>query len=79
MLKMRRNQGKSSGWNVPLRSEQLDSSNEIPFQLQAEHLAEVVSGEASSHCSGQDGLNAVRVCEAVIAVLKSKDGLPVKL
>ncbi|KAJ5444661.1 uncharacterized protein N7458_008533 [Penicillium daleae] len=71
--------GKELGWNVPMRREQLESSDEIPFQQQAEHLAEVVRGEASPRCSGEDGLNAVRVCEAVIAALKAKDGLPVNL
>lgn len=73
------NSGKELGWNVPTQREELELSDQIPFQQQAEHLAEVVKGEARPRCSGEDGLNAVRVCEAVIAALKAKDGLPINL
>ncbi|KAJ5363581.1 uncharacterized protein N7496_009294 [Penicillium cataractarum] len=71
--------GKELGWNVPMKREELKCSDEIPFQRQAEHLAEVFKGEARPCCSGEDGLNAVRVCEAVIAALEAKDGLPITL
>jgi predicted dehydrogenase len=71
--------GKELGWNVPMQRQELESSNGIPFQQQAEHLAKVVRGEESPRCSGEDGLNAVRVCEAVIAALEAKDGLPIDL
>ncbi|KAJ5912077.1 uncharacterized protein N7473_001380 [Penicillium subrubescens] len=71
--------GREVGWNVPMQREELESSDEIPFQQQAEHLAKVARGEESPRCSGEDGLDAVRVCEAVIAALEAKDGLPIDL
>jgi predicted dehydrogenase len=71
--------GKEVGWNLPMQREELESSDGIPFQQQAENLAKVVRGEYSPRCSGEDGLNAVRVCEAVIAALEAKNGLPINL
>jgi predicted dehydrogenase len=71
--------GNELGWNVPMQKEELEVSDEVPFQQQAEHLVEVAKGVARPCCSGEDGLNAVRVCEAVIAALESRDGLPITL
>jgi predicted dehydrogenase len=71
--------GKEVGWNIPIRQEELRSSDDIPFQQQVEHLARVCRGEEEPRCSGEDGLNAVRVCEAVIDALEAGDGVPIDL
>lgn len=71
--------GLEVGWNVPIRREVLKAGDGIPFQLQAEHLARVVKNGERPRCAGEDGLAAVRVCEAVVAALVAGDGLPVDI
>lgn len=51
----------------------------IPFQQPAEHLARVAKGDEEPRCSGEDGLAAVKVCEAVIIALVAGDGIPVDI
>ncbi|KAJ5699099.1 hypothetical protein N7462_001104 [Penicillium macrosclerotiorum] len=70
---------KEIGWNVAIRREQLSLSDQIPFKQQIENLSRVTRGLEEAHCSGDDGLNAVRVCEAVVKALKLGDGLPIEL
>ena len=65
------------GWNQPMMRQIVDVGNGIPFQRQAEHLANLITGEEEEpRCSGNDGLAAVKVCEAVIEALTSGDGQP---
>lgn len=71
--------GLEVGWNVPIRREVLQAADGIPFQLQAEHLARVVKDGERPRCAGEDGLAAVRVCEAVITALVAGDGFPVDI
>lgn len=70
---------KEIGWNIPIRQEELSTSDDIPFQQQVEHLARVCLNKEEPRCSGEDGLNAVKVCEAVIGALKAGDGIPIDL
>ncbi|KIW08181.1 uncharacterized protein PV09_01112 [Verruconis gallopava] len=49
----------------------------VPFELQVENFVAVIQGNAEAVCTGQDGLRAVAVCEAVKKSLES--GLPVDL
>lgn len=71
--------GLEVGWNVPIRRQVLQAGDGIPFQHQAEHLARVVNGGEQPRCSGEDGLAAVKVCEAVITALVAGDGIPVDI
>lgn len=70
---------KETGWNIPIRREELECEAKIPFREQVEHLVRVVKGEESPICSGEDGLAAVKVCEAVIEALNAGNGLPIDL
>ncbi|RFU26084.1 hypothetical protein B7463_g10257, partial [Scytalidium lignicola] len=67
------------GWNAPMTKEILKVVDGVPFQLQVEHLARVVTGIEEPRCSGEDGLAAVKVCEAVIKALRNGDGCPVDI
>ena len=71
--------GLEVGWNIPIGRQVLQASDGIPFQQQTEHLARVVSGGEDPRCSGEDGLVAVKVCEAVITALVANDGIPVDI
>jgi predicted dehydrogenase len=71
--------GLEVGWNIPMAKEVLTVNDGIPFQRQAEHLARVVRGSEEPRCSGEDGLAAVKVCEAIIQALRSGDGFPVNI
>jgi predicted dehydrogenase len=72
-----RSPGLEVGWNVPIRRQVLEASNGVPFQQQTEHLAMVLRGLEQPRCSGEDGLAAVKVCEAVVNALVAGDGIPV--
>lgn len=65
------------GWKIPMTRIELPVAQGVPFQKQAEHLAGVVRGLEDPLCSAEDGLAAVSVCEAIVAALKAKDGLPI--
>lgn len=72
-------QGLEVGWNIPIGREVLKVHDGIPFQLQVKHLAGVVRGTEDPSCSGEDGLAAVKVCEAIIQALRLGDGYPVDI
>lgn len=72
-------QGLEVGWNVPIQRETLQGGDEIPFQQQVEHLGTIVRQGEKPRCSAEDGLAAVRVCEAVIKALGAGDGIPVDI
>src|SRR5206468_2099402 len=43
----------------------IDHDPRVPFERQLDHFVEVIRGEAMPMCSGQDGLRAVAVCNAI--------------
>lgn len=45
-----------------------------PFDTQLKHFAAVCRGEEEPNCSGQDGLRALMVCEAIKRAINSDDG-----
>lgn len=71
--------GQEIGWNTPMTRRDLPFSEGIPFKRQAEHLARVVRGLEDPLCSGEDGLAAVAVCEAIVSALKAKDGASIAI
>ncbi|KAL4891166.1 hypothetical protein BDV59DRAFT_194612 [Aspergillus ambiguus] len=71
--------GLEIGWNVPMQREALSVLSGIPFERQTEHLGRVVKGTDKPRCSGEDGLAAVRVCEAVMEALTVGDGVPIDI
>jgi predicted dehydrogenase len=71
--------GLEEGWNVPIRRDVLQVDDGIPFQQQVEHLARVIRQGETPRCSEEDGLAAVKVCEAVITALEAGNGVPVNI
>jgi predicted dehydrogenase len=69
--------GLEVGWHIPMHREQIQIDDGIPFELQAHHFARVIQGIEEPRCSGDDGLAAVKVCEAILEALKRGDGIPV--
>lgn len=52
-------------WTSKLTETTLPVGHEVPFDEQVEHLVRVVRGEEQPRCSGDDGLSAVIVCNAI--------------
>lgn len=68
--------GDVGGWGEELKEQQEQlEEGVVAFDLQMEHFARVVRGEEEPTCSGEEGLSAVVVCEAVREAMKT--GLPV--
>ncbi|MCJ1361645.1 hypothetical protein MMC16_000745 [Acarospora aff. strigata] len=55
--------GKS--WLNPLPQKKLSVTHAVPFDLQLAHFVRVIRGEEEPSCSGQAGLQALIVCDAV--------------
>ena len=45
-----------------------------PFDTQLKHFAAVCRGNESPSCSGEDGLRALMVCEAIRRAIDNEDG-----
>ena len=43
----------------------LEVKHAVPFELQLEHFLDVVHGKEEPRCSGEAGLQALMVCEAL--------------
>ncbi|KAK4547733.1 hypothetical protein LTR36_000691 [Oleoguttula mirabilis] len=58
-------EGKEKSWTSELDESTLEVGDEIPFDEQVKHLVRVVWGEEQPRCTGEDGLRAVVVCDAI--------------
>lgn len=52
-------------WSSQLSETSLPAGNEVPFDEQVKHLVSVIRGVEQPRCTGEDGLSAVMVCEAI--------------
>ena len=69
---------KNKSWTERLEKEDLEvESEKVPFDLQIQHFYEVIKERAEPSCSGEEGLRAMIVCEAVKRAMTS--GLPVNI
>ncbi|KAF2097925.1 NAD(P)-binding protein [Rhizodiscina lignyota] len=69
--------GAEQNWSNDIVKEKVNVKEEIAFELQVEHLIRVLRGQERPICSGEDGLRAVIVCEAVKKSMATK--LPVDI
>lgn len=70
--------GEEKGWLQVLNKERLRVEKEnIPFDLQVQHLVDVVLHGAVISCSGKDGLSAMVVCDAVKKAMAT--GKPIRI
>jgi predicted dehydrogenase len=68
----------NKSWTEILRKEDLQVDKEkVPFDLQVQHFYEVVRNGAIPSCTGDEGLRAMVVCEAIKRAMGS--GLPVEI
>ncbi|KAJ5568763.1 hypothetical protein N7450_011249 [Penicillium hetheringtonii] len=65
-------------WSAPLTVDRIElPDNAAPFDLQLAHFVDVIRGEAEPSCSGEEGLRALMVCEAVQRAMRT--GQPVEI
>jgi predicted dehydrogenase len=60
-------------WNNKLTSRKLEvpDKHAAPLALQLEHFVRVCRGTETPTCSGEEGLRALAVCEAIVSALES--------
>ncbi|KAH8174138.1 oxidoreductase family, NAD-binding rossmann fold domain-containing protein [Sarocladium implicatum] len=71
--------GQEVGWGVPMTREVIRLKEGIPLQRQAEHMIRVARGLEEPLCSGEEGLAAVQVCEAIVKALDGQLTGPMEL
>lgn len=65
-------------WAHSLKVEKIELPDDAaPFDLQLAHFVDVIQGETSPSCSGEEGLRALIVCEAVQKAMRT--GQPVDI
>ncbi|KAJ5098780.1 hypothetical protein N7532_005781 [Penicillium argentinense] len=65
-------------WSQPLTVDHIPlPDNAAPFDLQVAHFVDVIRGDAKPSCSGEEGLRALIVCEAVQQAMRT--GQPVDI
>lgn len=65
-------------WAHPLNVEKIELPDDAaPFDLQLAHFVDVIRGDASPSCSGEEGLRALIVCKAVQKAVQT--GQPVDI
>lgn len=58
--------GQEKSWTEELVEERAGvPDTKVPFELQVDHFVKVIRGEESPVCSGEDGLRALVVCDAI--------------
>jgi predicted dehydrogenase len=58
--------GKSKSWTEQLTEQQVSVPEmKRPFELQVRHFVNVIKGQEEPSCSGEDGLRALLVCDAI--------------
>ena len=58
-------------WSNTLCESHLKVDDNVPFDDQISHFAQVILGKEEPRCSGHDGLRALKVCEAIKTAMKS--------
>jgi predicted dehydrogenase len=70
---------KNKSWTEILGKEDLVVDREkVPFDLQVQHFCEVVRDGAKPSCTGEEGLRAMVVCEAVKRAMSSGRAVEIK-
>ncbi|KAK5130852.1 hypothetical protein LTR08_001624 [Meristemomyces frigidus] len=64
-MKVYRYDGKDKSWTSELDESTLEVDDAVPFDEQVKHLVRVVQGQEQPRCTGEDGLQAVVVCDAI--------------
>ncbi|CAK1360022.1 unnamed protein product [Cercospora beticola] len=70
-------EGEEKCWADPVRQSELTVEPRVPFDEQMKNFVDVIRGIAESNCTGEDGLKALMVCDAVKRSMEA--GLPVDI
>lgn len=77
MKLQRHDDGDEKSWSKLLDVEDVVVSSEVPFDEQVANLVGVIRGTAEPRCTGEDGLRALAVCDAVKRAMET--GQPVDI
>lgn len=71
--------GREKSWTQEVREDRLVVGEVVPFDAQVEHFVALVRGEvAEPVCSGEEGLRALIVCEAVRKAMRTGEAVDVE-
>lgn len=65
MKAQRYSEGEEKSWERLLQTQDVEVTSEIPFDEQIRNLVGVIRGTQEPRCTGEDGLRALLVCDAV--------------
>lgn len=66
-------------WNDVLEREELRVyKEEVPFDLQVQHLVDVIEAREEPRCTGEEALSAMVVCEGVKRAMESGEWVEIK-
>ena len=68
--------GGKAGWEhgMSMRTVEVENMHLAPFDSQLDHFVQVCRGEARPSCTGEEGLRALVVCEAIRRALDMSGG-----
>ncbi|EMC98332.1 hypothetical protein BAUCODRAFT_86880, partial [Baudoinia panamericana UAMH 10762] len=69
--------GTARNWTEPIHDESIGVIRTIPFDAQVAHFVEVVRGTEEPRCSGEDGLRALVVCDAIKRAIASGNAVDI--
>jgi predicted dehydrogenase len=78
MVRWSYDEKESKSWTGGLSSEHVEVRSEIPFDEQVAHFVRVVRDGEEPVCSGQEGLRALVICDAVQRALETGDPVDIK-
>jgi predicted dehydrogenase len=73
MKLIRYGEGMEKRWENPLQVEDVAVGSEVPFDEQVANFVGVVRGSEVPRCSGEDGLKAIIVCDAITRAMDTGD------
>ena len=69
-------EGRKAGWDqtMNVRKVEVENMQVAPFDSQLDHFVKVCRGEAKPSCTGEEGLRALTICEAIRRALDMSGG-----
>lgn len=76
-MRLERYSGEKS-WSSQMTIEDVQVGDEVPFDHQVRNLVAVVRGSEKAMCTGEDGLSALLVCDAVKRAMESGQAVEIE-
>ncbi|KAK5128508.1 hypothetical protein LTR85_003176 [Meristemomyces frigidus] len=71
-------EGKEQSWTSVLDESTLEVGDEVPFDEQVKNFVRVIKGQEEPGCTGNDGLRAVVVCDAIKRALTQSGAVDIE-